>query len=50
MMHIINGHLMAVFIDDDPASSNNQPGKIGIELETTPARVSARNIWIRKLQ
>ncbi len=50
MMHIINGHLMAVFIDDDPASSNNQPGKIGIELETTPARVSVRNIWIRKLQ
>jgi len=49
MIHILNGQLMAVLIDDDPASSNNQPGKIGIELEGTPAKVSVRNIWIRKL-
>ncbi len=49
-IHILNGHVMAVLIDDDPASSNNQPGKIGIELESTPAKVSVRNIWIRKLQ
>ena len=38
MTHIINGHVMAVLIDDDPGSSNNQAGKIGIELESTPAR------------
>ena len=49
MIHILNGQLMAVLVDDDPASSNNQPGKIGIELEGTPAKVSVRNIWIRKL-
>ena len=49
-LHILNGHLMVVLIDDDPASSNNQSGKIGIELESTPAKVSVRNIWIRKLQ
>ena len=49
MMHIVNGHVMAVLIDDDPHSSNNQPGKIGIELESTPAKVSVRDIWIRKL-
>ncbi len=49
MMHIVNGHVMAVLIDDDPHSSNNQPGKIGIELEGTPAKVSVRDIWIRKL-
>jgi hypothetical protein len=49
MVHILNGQLMAVLIDDDPASSNNQPGKIGIELEGTPAKVSVRNIWIKKL-
>jgi hypothetical protein len=48
LLHILNGHLMAVLIDDDPDSSNNQPGKIGIELESTPARVSVRNIWLRK--
>jgi hypothetical protein len=49
MIHILNGQLMAVLIDDDPASSNNQAGKIGIELEGTPAKVSVRNIWIKKI-
>jgi hypothetical protein len=49
MMHILNGHVMAILIDDDPNSSNNQPGKIGIELESTPAKVSVRNIWLRRL-
>jgi hypothetical protein len=49
LMHILNGHVMAVLVDDDPASSNNVAGKIGIELESTPARVSVRNIWLRKL-
>jgi hypothetical protein len=48
-LHILNGQLMAVLVDDDPASSNNLPGKIGIELEGTPAKVSVRNIWIKKL-
>lgn len=48
-IHILNGHVMAILIDDDPNSSNNQPGKIGIELESTPAKVSVRDIWIRKL-
>jgi hypothetical protein len=49
MIHILNGQLMAVLVDDDPNSSNNQPGKIGIELEGTPAKVSVRNIWLRKI-
>ena len=49
MIHILNGQLMSVLIDDDPASSNNQAGKIGIELEGTPAKVSVRNVWIKKL-
>jgi hypothetical protein len=49
LVHILNGQVMAVLIDDDPASSNNQPGKIGIELEGTPAKVSVRNVWIKKL-
>jgi hypothetical protein len=48
-LHILNGQLMAVYIDDDPTSSNNKSGKIGIELEGTPAKVSVRNIWIKKL-
>lgn len=49
MTHILNGHVMAILIDDDPESSNNQAGKIGIELESTPAKVSVRNVWIKRL-
>jgi len=48
-IHIINGQLMAVMIDDDPDSSNNQPGEIGIEIEQV-TKVSVRNIWLRKLR
>src|ERR1700737_2400389 len=45
----MNGQLMAVYVDDDPSSSNNQSGLIGIELEQVPSKVSVRNIWIKKL-
>jgi hypothetical protein len=47
-IHIVNGQLMAVMVDDDPASSNNQPGLFGIEIEAT-TKVSVRNIWVKKL-
>lgn len=50
MMHLINGHLMAVLVDDDPNSSNNKAGKIGIELEGTPAKVQVRNVWVKPLK
>lgn len=49
-IHIINGQLMAVYIDDDPASSNNVSGLIGFEVEGTPCKVSVRNVWLRKLK
>jgi len=49
MMHIMNGQLMAAYVDDDPKSSNNVSGLIGIELEGSPTKVSVRNIWLRKL-
>ena len=48
-IHVINGHLMAAYVDDDPNSSNNKSGLIGIEIEGTPSKVSVRNIWIKKL-
>ena len=52
-IHVINGQLMAVYVDDDPTSSNNQSGLIGIEIESDsldqPMKVSVRNIWIKKL-
>ena len=47
-LHILNGQLMAVMIDDDPASSNNQSGLFGIEIEAT-TKVSVRNMWVKKL-
>jgi hypothetical protein len=49
-IHILNGQLMAVYIDDDPASSNNQTGLVGIEIEGAPSKVSVRNVWIKKLR
>jgi hypothetical protein len=48
-IHIMNGRLMAVYVDDDPTSSNNQSGLIGIELEQVPSKVSVQNIRIKKL-
>jgi len=47
-IHIINGQLMAVMVDDDPESSNNQSGQIGIEIEQV-TKVFVRNIWLKKL-
>jgi Domain of Unknown Function (DUF1080) len=48
-IHVMNGQLMAVYVDDDPTSSNNQSGFVGIELEGAPAKVSVRNVWIKRL-
>jgi hypothetical protein len=48
LIQIVNGQLMAVMVDDDPESSNNQPGIFGIEIEAT-TKVSVRNIWVKKL-
>ena len=50
MMHIMNGQLMAVFIDDNQDSVNNQPGLIGFEIESEPCKISVRDIWLRKFQ
>jgi hypothetical protein len=47
-IHILNGQLMAVLIDDDPKSSNNQSGLFGIELEAI-CKVSVRGLWLKKL-
>jgi Domain of Unknown Function (DUF1080) len=47
MMHIMNGQLMAIFIDDNKDSVNNQPGYIGFEIESQPCKISVRDIWLR---
>jgi hypothetical protein len=40
---------MAVMIDDDPTSSNNESGLFGIEIEAT-TKVFVRNMWVKKLK
>jgi hypothetical protein len=47
-IHIVNGQLMAVMVDDDLKDLNNQSGLIGIEIEAT-TKVSVKNIWLKKL-
>jgi hypothetical protein len=49
ILHILNGQLMAVLVDDDPASSNNVSGLFGLQIEGTPCKVSFRDIWLRKI-
>lgn len=46
MIHIINGHVMAVFIDDDPTRFRKN-GYIGLQIEGT-GKVSFRNLWIKQ--
>jgi hypothetical protein len=49
IMHILNGQLMAVLVDDDPASSNNVSGLFGLQIEATPCKASFRNLWLKKI-
>jgi Domain of Unknown Function (DUF1080) len=49
ILQILNGQLMAVLVDDDPASSNNVSGLIGLQIEGIPCKVSFRNLWLKKL-
>jgi hypothetical protein len=48
-IHILNGQLMTVLVDDDPASSNNVDGLIGLQIEGFPSKVSFRNLWLKKI-
>ncbi|HEY1806297.1 MAG TPA: DUF1080 domain-containing protein [Terracidiphilus sp.] len=49
ILHILNGRLMAVLVDDDPKSTNNVSGLFGLQIEGTPCKVSFRNLWLRKI-
>jgi len=50
IIQIVNGQLMSVLVDDNPNDSNNESGRIGIEIESAPCKVAVRSVWIRKLQ
>jgi hypothetical protein len=47
MTHIVNGHVISILIDDDPAMFRKS-GLIGFEIEGT-GKISIRNIWLKKL-
>jgi hypothetical protein len=49
ILHILNGRLMAVLVDDDPNSTTNASGLFGLQIEGTPCKVSFRNLWLRKI-
>jgi hypothetical protein len=49
ILHILNGRLMAVLVDDDPSSTNNMAGLFGLQIEGTPCKISFRNLWLRKI-
>lgn len=45
MIHVMNGHVMSVFIDDDPTKFRKN-GLIGLQIEGT-GKVNFRNLWIK---
>ena len=47
LIHIINGHVMSIFVDDDPSMAVAK-GVIGLQIEGT-GKVSFRNIWLKNL-
>jgi hypothetical protein len=47
-IHILNGQLMSVLVDDDASDANNQSGVIGFEIELAPSKISVRNVWVKK--
>jgi hypothetical protein len=49
ILHILNGQLMTVLVDDDARSSNNVAGLIGLQIEGVPCRVSFRDLWLKKM-
>ena len=49
LVHIINGHVMAVLVDTDPQYSQAK-GLIGFEIEGGgDLKISHRNVWLKKL-
>ena len=47
--HILNGHVMSVFIDSDPAFQQTK-GLIALEIEGGgTVKISHRNIWLKHL-
>ena len=49
LLHMLNGHAMAIFIDDDPTMAATQ-GVIGLQIEGGGnVKISFRNLWMKNL-
>lgn len=49
LIHTVNGHVMAILIDDDPAKARDK-GLIGLQCAGSGTlKVSFRNIWLKNL-
>jgi hypothetical protein len=48
LIHIINGHVMSILIDDDPTKFRKS-GLIGVQIEGA-GKVNFRNLWIKMAQ
>jgi hypothetical protein len=49
LIHIINGHVMAVLVDNDPTFSQSK-GLIAFEIEGGGVlKISHRNVWLKTL-
>ena len=50
LIHILNGHVTAVFVDDDQAN-RSMKGLIGVQLHVgAPMKVEFRNIYLKNLR
>jgi Domain of Unknown Function (DUF1080) len=48
-MHIVNGQLMSVVVDDD-AKARAMSGLLGFQIHTgPPMKVEFRNIWLKTI-
>ncbi|MGC2401704.1 MAG: DUF1080 domain-containing protein [Acidobacteriaceae bacterium] len=49
LIHILNGHVMAILVDNDPTYSQSK-GLIGFEIEGPGmVKISHRNVWLKEL-
>ena len=49
LIHILNGHIMAILVDNDPTFSQSK-GLIGFEIEGPGSvKISQRNVWLKTL-
>jgi hypothetical protein len=49
MLHLLNGHLMSVVIDEDPANRKLE-GKLGVQVHVgPPMKIEYRNFRIKQL-